>query len=170
MTDTEVYEAYVAKTKRFYQVHCRADWEDCLHAGFIPFWNACKSGEIMDTNGFAYGVAKNIVHNYKRKRWIYHKRLSPLSVLEHTHYSNWVISNESRYVSSRFPKALLRLKEVASPVEYESFQRFYFQNQSFEQAYTEMGITALHFKNSKYKAVRKFSKIMRTILANENIH
>lgn len=166
MTDTELYEAYASRTKRFYKAHCREDWEDCFHTGFVLFWAAYKQGRIReDPLGYAFGVAKQSVIDYRRTLIRYKKLISPLR--GGRIIFDWDYGSNSRHVSDRFPQALLRLKQTASPAEYESFERFYIREQPFDEAYTEMGITASRFRNTKYKAVRTFARIMRTILAAE---
>lgn len=139
-----------------------AQAEDLVSAAFLESLEKLAKQQIADTSrfsGFVYGVAFNLLRNYRRR---IHNRPEARA-------SEFVLdslpcgaANPDEMLTQQSAAESLRLAigELTSRRDRELVLRFYLNEESKEDICREMGLTALHFDKVLFRARTRLRRVV----------
>ena len=139
-----------------------AQAEDIVSAAFLESLEKLAKQQIADTSrfsGFVYGVAFNLLRNYRRRIHNRPEARASEFALDSLPCS---AANPDETLSQQSAARSLRLAvaELASPRDRELVLRFYLNEECKEDICREMGLTSLHFDKVLFRARTRLRRIV----------
>lgn len=139
----------------------RALAEDLVNQAFVESLDKLAHQQIADPgrfSGFVYGVAFNLLRNYRRRMDNRRENRAGSGVLDH------LASNASLFDELLDERVACAVRDIVAELpiarDRDVMRRFYLEEQSKAAICAELGLAPLHFDKIVFRARRRMRRLM----------